>query len=201
MRISEALTRIDEIHTYLTRAEVYRGFRSWPVAFSGLAGLAASLAFAVLGQPVGSSLVWAWWMVALGCAGISGSEIAYHYCWTDDRFARAKTRRVLGQFAPCLVAGAVASFGIAHGVPRSIGLLPGLWCLFFGLGLFAARPHLPRSIGWVALYYLAVGGWLTLAAESGESFSPWRVGIPFGAGQLASALVLYWNLERRPDDV
>jgi hypothetical protein len=30
--------------------------------------------------------------------------------------------------------------------------------------------------------------------------SPWAMGLPFGLGQLLTAAVLYWNLERRPHD-
>jgi hypothetical protein len=74
-------------------------------------------------------------------------------------------------------------------------LLPGLWAVVFGLGVFATRPYLPRAVGWVGLYYLTAGAFL-LGRSPFAELSGWSVGGVFGLGQLATALVLYWNLER-----
>jgi hypothetical protein len=102
----------------------------------------------------------------------------------------------MGQFAPCLVAGTAVTVGMTRAGEALISFLPGLWAVLFGLGIFAARPYLPKAIGWVALFYLAAGFRLLLTAQEGEALSGWSVGGTFCAGQLASALVLYWNLER-----
>src|SRR5258708_6260503 len=78
-------------------------------------------------------------------------------------------------------------------------LLPGLWSLSFSLGIFAARPNLPRGIGWVGLFYLLAG--TLLLTPVGTSLGALGMGGAFGFGQLFMALVLYWNLERKPDHV
>ena len=75
--------------------------------------------------------------------------------------------------------------------------LPGLWAVLFSLGVFASRPYLPRIIGWVALYYLVAGTVLLAMAADSTSLSPWGMGLTFGLGQIASGIVLYWNLERK----
>lgn len=200
MRLHEALNQIAEIHSHLARVEVYRGFRSMPVAFSGLCGLAASAAQARGWAPQqGPALVEYWAAVSVLCAGIGGSEIVYNYVWRDGELARRRTRRVLGQFVPCLLAGAATTYAIGRLGGIGIDLLPGLWALMFGLGIFAARPFLPRAVGWVALAYLVAGATLMSQAEGLDSFEGWRVGITFAVGQIAAALVLYWNLERRQD--
>ena len=42
MDVSRALTQIAEIHQQMAKAEVYRGYRSVPVAASGVIGIVAA---------------------------------------------------------------------------------------------------------------------------------------------------------------
>jgi hypothetical protein len=41
------------------------------------------------------------------------------------------------------------------------------------------------------------GAQLLIMAPQGGSLAPWGMGLAFGLGQAASAVVLYWNLERK----
>ena len=107
-----------------------------------------------------------------------------------------RTRRVLAQFLPCVVAGAVVTAGFLRGGVEFIPYLPGVWALLFGLGVVAVRPYLPRLIGVVGLFYLAAGTVLLYRAAGQPELSGWSVGGVFGIGHLATAFVLY----RREDD-
>ena len=113
-----------------------------------------------------------------------------------------KVRDLSDRQAPVVELASPAE-GAGLGVPADgalstalVPLLPGLWAMLFGVAAFGARPYLPRATGWVALYYMTAGAWLLWHA-GGAPPSAWAVGGTFGAGQLASAAVLYWNLERR----
>ncbi len=200
MRVTDALSRIDAIHEQLAKGEVYRGFQVRGVALAGLAGL---LAAAVqpwcinLGDAPG--FVHYWLIVAVACGLLAGGPAAYAYCFREDVFARRRTRRVLGQFLPCLVAGAVVTASLLQAGPDFIALLPGLWAVLFGLGVLATRPYLPRAVGWVGLFYIAAGAFLLQRAVTIPNLSPWAVGGVFGLGHLASAVVLHVNLERTDD--
>jgi hypothetical protein len=197
MRFTDALSQISEIHEHLAKGEVYRGFRSLPVALSGVCGVAAAVVQPRLmpaDDPM-SGLVY-WLCVAAAGGIIGGSEILYNYLFRDDPYAQRRTRKVVGQFVPCLAAGAAITWGVVHWGEALIPMLPGFWAIIFSLGIFAARPYLPRAIGWVALYYLVVGLRLLWLAPGAGSLWGWSLGGAFGAGQLAAALVLYWNLER-----
>jgi hypothetical protein len=197
MQFAEALSQISEIHEHLAKAEVYRGFRSSPVAVSGLCGLlAASVQSRVLPADDPVMTVVYWVVVATLCGVVGGSETLYNYVFRDDPFARRRTRKVVGQFVPCLAAGTAVTVGLVRVSTDLVPLLPGLWAILFGLGIFAARPYLPRAIGWVALYYLAAGSQLLMWAGDVVGLSGWAIGATFGTGQLAAALALYWNLER-----
>jgi hypothetical protein len=192
--LGRALSQISEIHGHLTRAEVYRGLGPAPVAFSGALALAAAAAEPrLVGSNPGLRFVWYWVVVALVAAAAAASVIAYNYVRREDDFARRRTRRVVAQFVPCLAAGIGVTAGLVHLDPRFSLLLPGIWSVLFGLGIFAARPHLPHAIGWVALFYLLAGMLLLWAPPA---LLGWGMAIVFGLGQLATALVLHSNVER-----
>jgi hypothetical protein len=191
--VGRALEQIAEIHEHLAKSEIYRGWRSIPVACSGLVGLVAAGS-----QPVLDARGFTFYWVGIGTLAllVGCSEIAWHFAMRATATERRRSSQVLGQFLPALVAGALVTGALLQFGPEFVRLLPGLWALFFGVGIFAARPYVPRASGWVALYYWTTG--LLLLWGSGEVnvLSPWAVGGTFGAGQLLGAAVLYWNLER-----
>jgi hypothetical protein len=118
-------------------------------------------------------------------------EIAWHYARRATDADRRRTRHVLAQFVPALVAGFLASLALLRLNPGLAAILPGLWALLFGVGIFSARPFLPRSAGFVATYYWVAGLALLWASPDIHTIAPWMVGGVFGAGQLIGALVLH----------
>ena len=197
MHVSRALDQIAEIHQQLAKSEVYRGYRPIPLACSGIAGLMAAAAQPrALGwnDPIG--FVFYWFAVAVVCSIIASSEIVHNYIVHEGTTERRRTRRVLAQFLPALGAGAIVSATFVRFGPALVPALPGLWAMFFGLGIFASRPYLPRASGWVALFYFAAGVALLWLAPTGVARSGWSVGGVFGIGQLFAAAVLYLNVER-----
>jgi hypothetical protein len=121
------------------------------------------------------------------------------YAVREDAFARRRTRRLLAQFSPCILVGAVVTVAVAR-VPEFVAFLPGLWGMIFGLGMIAARPHLPSGIGLVGLYYVAIGAAMLLRAIPNDDPSGWAVGFEFGVGHLLTAFVL-WRDEEGESDV
>jgi hypothetical protein len=199
MDLSRALGQLADIHQQIAKGEIYRGYRSLPIAVSGLIGLAAAWAQAPglgAGDPIGFVLYWT--SVAACAALVGASEIIYNYVVHDDRASRRQTTQVVGQFLPSVLAGAVITLSFVRLSAALVPLLPGLWAICFGIGIFASRPYLPRASGWVALFYYAAGVALLWVARGPEPLRAWWVGGTFGTGQLMAALVLYWNLERRP---
>ena len=197
MNVSRALDQIAEIHQQLAKSEVYRGYRPLPMALSGVAGIVAALAQPrALGwnDPIGFVMYWT--VVAILSAAVASSEIIYNYVVHEDTFARRRTRRVIAQMAPALAAGAILSVTFVRLSPALVAVLPGLWSLFFGLGVFASRPYLPRATGVVALFYFVAGIALLWLANTDVPRSALAVGGTFGAGQLLAGFVLLLNKER-----
>jgi hypothetical protein len=201
MDVPRALAQIAEIHAVLARADVYRGYRSVPLAASGLVGVAAAwmqpLAIGS-GDPV--AFVRYWMCVAALAGAVGGSEVLYNYVVNDDPAARRRTRQVTGQFLPSVLAGAIVTISLLHLEAALVPLLPGLWAICFGLGAIASRPFLPPATTWVAAYYYIAGIVLLWIAGAPDVMSGWHVGVTFGVGQLLAAAVLYWQIERSGPD-
>lgn len=197
MDVTRALDQIAEIHGQMAKGELYRGYRSLPIAASGLVGLAAA-AFQPrsLGAADPKGFVFYWSTIALAAVFVGSIEIVFNYVVHEDTAERRHTRRVVGQFLPSVVAGAAIAVCFVHVSAALVPLLPGLWAICFGIGTFASRPYLPRASGWVALFYYAVGFTLLWIARGPEALSGWWIGGTFGVGQMLAALVLWWNLER-----
>lgn len=200
MEVSRALDQIAAIHDHLARTEVYRGSRSVPVAFSGVAAVVGWAVQPWLAPDPSPRAFVLWWVgIAAGCVAVVMTEIAWRYLARSSATARRTTRKTVGQFLPCLIAGALVTGLLSRAGAEAIALLPGLWAVLLGLGVFSARPYLPRAIGWVALYYLLAGAVLLWRAGPTGVPESWGMGATFGIGQWLAAAVLYWNVERRDD--
>jgi hypothetical protein len=195
--VGRALDQIAQIHEQIAKGEVYRGYRSLPVAASGVIGLVAAwLQPRALGaaDPIGFVI---YWSVIAVCAGFVGtSEILHNYVVRDEAAGRRRTRKVVGQFLPSVAGGAAIAICFTHSSAALVPLLPGLWAICFGIGTFASRPYLPRASGYVALFYYAAGFALLWNARGPDVLNGWWIGGTFGVGQLLAAAVLWWNLER-----
>lgn len=189
MEHDRALERIAEIHAHMSRGEVYRGWRPVPVAVSGLIGLAAAAARPGLGDPIG--FVTYWLAVAVTAMIIGCSEIALQYVRAPEGYERRHTRQVLEQFLPALAAGVFVTVTFVRLSRALVPLLPGLWALFFGIGILAARPYLPRVAGLTALYFWTAGLAAIWFGPEIERSLGWVVGLIFGGGQLLGALLLW----------
>src|SRR4029434_2370373 len=131
-----------------------------------------------------------WTTVAAGAALVGTSEIIFNYVVRDDRADRRRTRQVVGQFLPSVLAGAIITASLVHLSAALVPLLPGLWAICFGLGAFASRPYLPRATGWVALFYYIVGIALLWSARGPETVSGGRRG-PAGGERMGRAVLLH----------
>ncbi len=189
MEVRDALDQLDHIHEHLTRAEVYRGFRVPAVALVGCVGLLAAVAQRWVVVAGDASAFVGYWS-AVGAAGVLvgfGAAIR-SYLFREDDFERRRTRRVMGQFLPCVLAGGLLTVALGR-TDGFVPLLPGVWAVVFGLGVVAVRPHLPPAVGLVGVVYVLAGG-LLLAWQPADP-PGWCVGGVFGIGHLVTAFVLW----------
>ena len=199
MELHEALSQIAEIRTRLAETESFRGYRAFPVAVTGgIAVLAAAAQATLVPDPAGHLLGYLglWTAAAITAMAVAGSGIWLRLRSADNPVGRELTRLAVGQFLPCLAAGAMVTVAVTVHSPQFGWALPGLWQVLFSLGIFASCRLLPRAIVGVGLFYLTAGT-LNLSYGHGEvAFSPWVMGLPFAVGQFVTAGILYWHLER-----
>jgi hypothetical protein len=160
MELHEALGQISEIRAQMTRTQTFGGFRSLTVATSGVLGILAAIYQANrIPRPMEQieEYVTLWSAVAALSLFVVGLELAYSYSEAMSTLRRRLTTHAIRQFVPCLIAGAVLTAAIIYRAPETAWMLPGLWSLFFGLGVFASSKLLPRPIVWLGVYYLLAG--------------------------------------------
>jgi hypothetical protein len=199
MELRDALTQIAEIRQQVAKTECFRGYRALPVAFSGFLALttAGVQAFLLADPAEHMSAYLALW-IGSACLSVlaTGSEMIWSLRRNPSPLERQRLVLAVQQFVPSLVAGAVLLIVLFRFAPESLWMLPGLWAMLFGLGIFASLRLLPAGIFWVGCFYLAAGALCLALARDDAAFSPWAMGLPFGAGQLLAAAILYWSLER-----
>ncbi len=199
MELREALCQISEIRQQMARTEVFRGYRSLTVATSGLlAVLAAVFQSSFVVAPFGAleSYLTLWISVAALSAALAAGEMWWRSRSSGSAIARQMTLLAIEQFLPSIAVGALLTLSIYRVAPDVAWMLPGLWSLVFSLGVFASYRLLPRQVFWVGLYYVVCGVGCLTWGQGANALSPWQMGISFGGGQLLTAAILYWTLER-----
>ena len=198
MQLHDALSQISEIRLQMVKSQVFRGYRSASVGFSGLiAILCAALQPALAPHP--DQNLRPYLILWITAAIISIAAIAFEMILRGRRSPLAAQHTILAveQFLPCLVAGALLSYVLFRYIPEACWMLPGLWAIFFSLGAYASGRLLPRPLFWVAGFYLLAGCLCLIYGGGAARYSPWLMGLPFGVGQLLTAAILYWTLERK----
>lgn len=199
MDVHEALRQISEIRQQMAQSEVFRGYRSLTVGFSGALGIVGAAIQqywvaepeAALGRYVGL-----WLCLAIISLIVVGVEMYWNAQMSGPGLARDTTILAVAQFLPCIVVGALITMCIYFKAPQVAWTLPGLWSLVFSLGVFASYRLLPRQAFWVGVYYALCGCLCLIEGQGENSLASWQMGLSFGGGQLFGAAILYWNLER-----
>lgn len=196
-----ARQRLAEIHAHLARSEQFRGYRPLLVLLTGAVGLAGALLQPQL-VPAGAprAFVAFWTFIALANIGLTAGLILFHYGTGAGEPVRRQTRAVFGQAMPPLAAAGLATAGLTLFSPAQIPLLPGLWCLFFALGIFATLPFVPRRVGWSGVWYLIAGELLLMMSDTPVPLTPWAMGIAFGVGQVFGAILFQTSMPEVTDE-
>jgi hypothetical protein len=197
MELRDAIDQITTIRSQLAATEHLKSLRAIPVAFSGVLAIAAAIVQtfwlkAPLDYPRRYLLLWC------GAAVISGvlasAVVARRTLRCPGELSAANAWLAVRQFAPSLAVGAIVTWFVVDRIPHMLWVLPGLWQLLFGLGNLAAHRLLPAPAFFVGVTFVATG---TCCLWFGElALHPWAMGLPFAAGQLALASILWWHHER-----
>jgi hypothetical protein len=189
----KALAQIHAIRGQVARDTEFRGYGPETVAATGLLAAAAALVQAVfLRNPMGNLVAYlALWIATAAVAVlVTGLQTILRTRRVHSGLARQMMFSAAETFAPAIVAGVLVTGVLARSAPQELWLLPGLWQIFYGLGIFASCRCLPRQMLAVGVWFLATGSLCLTAGITEHALSAWEMGFPFGIGQLLIAAVL-----------
>jgi len=199
MDLNDALSQISDIRHHVHRSGVFRGYRAMTTAFSGCVALGAAM-FQALWLPRPAEYVdfylFIWMSAGIICIGAAALAIYDRCRISGSAVQRELAMHAVEQLMPSLVAGGLLTVVLTEfNLPATV-LLPGLWSILLGLGIFASRRLLPRATAVVGGYYLLAGLVILCEFRGINAFSPWVMGCTFSGGQFLAAGVLWWTLER-----
>jgi hypothetical protein len=192
--LDKALADITAIRSQMARGTEFRGYGPATIAATGVLAIGAAAVQALwLPDPIHEVLPYLalWIATALVCVVLIGIEMVARTRRIHRGLADEMIHAATEQFIPAGVAGVLLTVVLYRFAPDELWMLPGLWQIVFSLGLFAACRSLPRPMFAAAVWYLATGLASLAFANGVQAFSPLAMAVPYGAGQLYVAGVLY----------
>ena len=199
----KALAQIHAIRGQVARGTEFRGYGPETVALTGLlAGAAALVQSVSLKNPsTGTAGYLVIWITTAALALlVTGFQTVTRTRRVHPGLARQMILSAGESFVPAIVAGGLVTVVLLHSAPRESWLLPGLWQIFYGLGIFASCRFLPRQMFAVGTWFLATGALCLTTGTGAHALSPWEMGFPFGIGQLLIAAVLKFGYREIEED-
>lgn len=197
MDLRDALSQIADIRQQLSMTQTFRGYRSLSTAFTGAVAAITAIVQAEwvpTGRPF-QNYLYCWFAAAVVSLLVVGIEL-FVRARRSTNAQRQMSWFAIEQFMPSFVGGAMITYVIAFYHWDSVPLLPGIWAILFGMGVFASRRLLPKPTFLIGGFYM-LAGLLILTLPAKAALSPWTMGLTFGIGQLSAAGMLYWTLERK----
>jgi hypothetical protein len=193
--LDSALDDIVRLRGQLAASSRFRGLAPHVVAATGL----MAFALAAWQASLGDDRLVAWVLLAGLCVCMIGTEAILRARKLHSTMAERLLTQTLQRFLPAAAAGAVVGMTVLLLMPEHARLLPGLWQLLIGVGIFTVLGNLPRRMLWAALFYFAAGAASLMLAPHPDIASRWLMGVPFGTGQLLVAGILH--LAAKEDDL
>jgi hypothetical protein len=194
--LDKALADIGNIRRQLAAGTMFRGFGPPVVALTGLLALAAAASQSLwLTTPHEDQMLFlgVWVVVAILSATLVGIEMSARTRRHHAGLADAMLFNAVEQFLPVGAAGAAIAVALVRFAPDATWMLPGLWQILVGVGLFASLRFLPRAVTIAAAWYFVAGVVVLVLSSETRSLSPWVMGVPFGFGQFLLAAVLHFS--------
>lgn len=201
--INKALSDIGEIRTQIAAGTSFRGYGPVAIVITGVIGIATSLAqslYRIAPDTKPTLFVGSWIGAGLFSAAVvriemQGRSRRHHSSLADTMIAQA-----IEQFLPAAAACLFIPIFLLRFEPQVLWMMPGLWQLFVSLGIFASVRTLPRNIMLVAGFYFVSAFASLMLAEHHHDLSPWLMGVPFFAGQMLMAAILYFSAGESDDE-
>lgn len=197
-----ALGDISAIRKQVANTTEFRGYGPVTLSVTGALAILAAIAQA-LWIPRANERLPEYLLLWVGTAAVSLGLTAWQVQRRARRIHSALSQEMIRmaaeQFLPSLAAGLLLTVVLLRFQPQTASMLPGLWQIIFSLGIFSSCRFLPKATIIAPCWYLLCGLICLMFGET-QALSPWAMGIPFGAGQLLIAAVLYFGSQEAADE-
>jgi hypothetical protein len=190
--LDRALDEIRAMRSQIARGTEFRGYGPVALAATGILAVVASLIQAQwIATPLADirDYLALWIATAALSALIIGIDVLTRTRRIHTGLADEMIRAAIEQMLPALAAGVLLTVTVVRFSPQHIAMLPGLWQILLGLGVFASCRSLPAPLVAVGAWYLFAGLTCTALADL-DPLSPVAMGLPFGVGQLLTAVLI-----------
>ena len=198
----KALGDISSIRRQMASTTEFRGYGPATLATTGMFAILAAAAQALwLPDPAHhiSAYLGVWVSTAVFSAALTGVQMYTRARRIHSGLSNEMLRMAVEQFLPSAAAGLLVTIVLLRYVPVATWMLPGMWQIIFGLGIFSSCRFLPRPMIAAGAWYLLTG-LSCLAMGGNRAFSPWTMGVSYGAGQLLVAAILLFSTSRENED-
>lgn len=193
--LNRALGDIGSIRRQMARSTEFHGYGPATLAGTGVFAVVAAVVQARwVPDPAHhvAAYLGIWIVTAIVSAALIGAQMLTRTHRIHSGLADEMIHMAVEQFLPSAGAGALVAFVLAHSVPAALWMLPGLWQVIYGLGVFASCRFLPRPIAAAGAWYLLTG-LVCISLAGSRALSPCAMGIPYGAGQMLVAGILLFS--------
>ena len=192
--LDRALADIVAIRSQIARDTAFRGLGTAALAATAGLALATAAAQAVwLADPAGHPLAFfgSWIATAVLAGALIGVESVRRSRRLHAGLSDEMVMAAVEGFLPAAGAGACLALVLTRCAPDQLWMLPGLWQILVGLGLFASARILPRGVALAGAWYVLAGLTVLAVASRGGILSPWLMGLPFALGQGLLAAIMH----------
>jgi hypothetical protein len=193
--LDKALADIVVIRSHIAAGTAFRGFGPAAIASTGVLALATAALQSLWFKDGGTeplAFLTGWVATALLATAIIGAETLGRSRRLHSRLADAMIYNAIGQFLPSIAAGASLTAVLIAFAPETLWILPGVWQILVGLGIFASVRSLQTTVSYAGAWYFVAGLAVLMFASQSHALSPWMMGVPFAIGQFLLAAVLHY---------
>ena len=193
--LNQALVEIRSIRRQVAQTTEFRGYGPATLFATALLAVAAGVIqmyWLADASAHPAQYVALWLGTAVFCAALIGSQMLARANRIHSNMADEMIRMAVEQFVPAAVVGVVLPFLLLRAPQSLLWILPGLWQIVFGLGVFACCRCLPRAM-------LLAGGWFVLAGlgcialGDARALAPVTMSVAFGVGMALVAAIHYFS--------
>jgi len=193
--LNKALGDINSIRRQMARSTEFRGYGPATLAGTSVLAILAAVVQAIWLPDVAdrlASYLAIWISTAALSAVLIGAQMHTRSRRIHSGMADEMIRMAVEQFVPSAGAGTLITLVLVWTASPGLWMLPGLWQIIFSLGVFSSCRFLPRPMAIAGAWYLLTG-LTSIALADSRAFSPWVMGISYGAGQMLVAGILFFQ--------